>query len=89
MNISLRFPKNCFCRLRNKKEGPSSAWYQNGSLMFIEEYENDLLMLGRYYKPNDSSFVSQIDHGNGAATLFNNKGDLIRKISYEKGVPQE
>lgn len=34
----------------NKKQGMAFAWYKNGDLMLLEEYENDLLLKGSYYK---------------------------------------
>ncbi len=34
----------------NKKQGTCFAWYKNGDLMLVEEYENDLLVKGSYYK---------------------------------------
>jgi antitoxin component YwqK of YwqJK toxin-antitoxin module len=75
--------------LQNKKHGPSCAWYQDGSIMLIEEYEQDLLTKGFYYKMGEKEPLSQIDHGNGIATLFDGKGIFLRKILYEKGKPQE
>ena len=33
----------------NKKNGIASAWYEDGSLMFIEEYHCDILQSGSYY----------------------------------------
>jgi antitoxin component YwqK of YwqJK toxin-antitoxin module len=34
----------------NKKNGFSHAWYKDKSLMFVEEYEDDILKEGTYYK---------------------------------------
>lgn len=72
-----------FCR--NKKNGPSVAWYRDGSLMLVEEYEEDKLMKGQYYKKNALDFVSSVLNGTGVATLFDENGIFLRKISYVKG----
>lgn len=75
---------------RNKKNGTNCAWYEEGSLMFVEEYEQDKLIQGSYFKPKDSEPVSKITLGNGEATLFDGKnGKFLRKIIYINGRPQE
>ena len=71
----------------NKKQGLSFAWYQNGDLMCMEEYENDLLVKGSYFKRGDKKPVSKIDEGKGLATLYTSEGFLLRKTPYEKGKP--
>lgn len=72
---------------RNKRSGPSLAWYREGSLMFYEEYEDDLLLTGQYYKLQRKDPVSSIINGNGLATLFDETGSLLRKVTYFKGKP--
>ena len=72
---------------RNKKQGISFAWYKNGDLMLVEEYENDLLIKGTYYKKGDKKSVSQIEAGKGIATLYSNEGIFLKKVAYEKGKP--
>lgn len=72
---------------QNKKQGSAFAWYKSGDLMLIEEYENDLLCKGSYYKKGDKKAVSKIESGKGTASLYTPEGILIKKISYEKGVP--
>ncbi len=74
---------------RNKKNGPCTCWYPNGSLMIVEEYEDDLLLEGKYFKPYQSIFVSSVTRGEGEATLFDKEGIFLRKIRYYKGKPQE
>lgn len=69
------------------KEGTAFAWYQDGSRMLIEEYENDLLILGRYYKKGDNEPVSRVKEGDGIATLYDPKGNFVKKIPYRKGIP--
>ncbi len=71
----------------NKKHGLSFAWYKEGDLMLMEEYENDLLVKGSYYKNWEKTAISKVENGKGIATLFDKDGRLIRKIDYEKGIP--
>ncbi len=71
----------------NKKQGLSFAWYKNGDLMLVEEYENDLLFKGSYYKIGDKKAVSKIESGKGLATLYTSDGFFLKKVSYEKGKP--
>jgi len=71
----------------NKKQGTSFAWYKNGDLMLTEEYENDLLVKGAYYKKGDKKAVSKIDSGKGVAYLHTPEGIFLKKINYEKGKP--
>ncbi len=71
----------------NKKQGSSFAWYKNGELMLTEEYENDLLVKGAYYKKGDKEAVSKIDSGKGIAYLYTPEGIFLKKINYEKGKP--
>lgn len=71
----------------NKKHGLAFAWYEEGQLMLIEEYDNDILMKGSYYKKGDKIPISKIENGQGIATLYDNKGHFLRKTSYERGKP--
>jgi antitoxin component YwqK of YwqJK toxin-antitoxin module len=72
---------------RNKKNGASCSWYQDGSLMLIEEYEEDILMKGKYFKKHMKEPISTILQGNGLATLYDDQGVFLRKIVYQKGKP--
>jgi antitoxin component YwqK of YwqJK toxin-antitoxin module len=72
----------------NKKQGTAFAWYKNGDLMLVEEYENDLLIKGSYYKKGDKKIVSRIDSGKGTASLYSSDGFFLKKVPYEKGKPQ-
>lgn len=72
---------------QNKKNGPSLAWYKNGALMLSEEYENDLLISGTYYKKGDRKPISRITQKKGIATLYDSDGYFLKKIPYDKGVP--
>ncbi len=71
----------------NKKQGNCFAWYKNGELMLLEEYENDLLLKGSYYKKGDKKAVSKVDSGKGIAYLYTAEGIFSKKVSYEKGKP--
>jgi len=73
----------------NKKHGPSFAWFKEGDLMLMEEYEDDQLMKGSYFKKWEKNPVSKIENGTGIATLFDKEGRFIKKIAYEKGIPQK
>lgn len=72
-----------FCH--NKKMGPSLSWYRDGSLMLVEEYDNDKLVKGQYYKKNALDSISSVIHGNGIATLYDENGVFLRKTIYSKG----
>lgn len=72
---------------KNKLHGLLTAWYKNGDIMLIEEYENDLLVNGRYFKKGEMSPFSTIEKGTGVATLFDQEGTFGNKITYENGVP--
>lgn len=71
----------------NKKNGPSSAFYTTGQLMLLEEYENDILVQGYYWKKGDPKEVSQVIQGEGVATLYDSSGIFLKKVSYKKGEP--
>lgn len=73
----------------NKKQGMAYAWYKDGSLMLVEEYENDLLVNGKYMKRGDDYPVSKIKNGNGIATLYDDGGAFLKRIEYRKGAPSE
>ncbi len=73
---------------QQKKQGLSFAWYKNGDIMMVEDYANDLLIKGSYFKKGDKKPVSKIENGKGLATLFTSEGIFWKKISYEKGKPQ-
>lgn len=73
----------------NQKHGFLSAWYRNGSLMLVEEYDNDKLVKGEYYRMGEKIPISQIERGKGIATLFNPEGNFSRKVPYQDGKPIE
>ncbi|MCB1136152.1 MAG: hypothetical protein KDK78_07790, partial [Chlamydiia bacterium] len=73
----------------NKKQGMCTAWYEDGSLMFVEEYDKDRLIQGKYLRPGEHTPISRVAEGSGIATLFDADGKFIRKICYEDGEPVE
>jgi antitoxin component YwqK of YwqJK toxin-antitoxin module len=72
---------------RNKKSGASVGWYKDSSLMYVEEYEEDRILSGRYYKKGHKDPISTISAGTGIATLYDELGVLVKKVYYQKGKP--
>lgn len=73
--------------VQNKKNGLSTAWYANGQLMLAEEYENEKLIKGDYFRAGEKIPVSKIENGKGIATLFDARGNFTKKITYNEGKP--
>lgn len=73
---------------QNKKHGLSFAWYTDGNLMLVEEYNNDILVKGSYFEKGNKTPVSRVEHGKGTATIYDQAGRFSHKISYEGGSPQ-
>ncbi|MBT7461555.1 MAG: toxin-antitoxin system YwqK family antitoxin [Waddliaceae bacterium] len=71
----------------NKKNGISTAWFRNGSLMLIEEFQDDVLLRGEYHKKGEKYPVSKVTGGNGEATLYDPDGNFLKKIIYVSGLP--
>ncbi|MEI8365377.1 MAG: hypothetical protein WCF65_03070 [Parachlamydiaceae bacterium] len=71
----------------NKRNGHSSAWFRDGSLMLIEEYDQDKLTKGEYYSKGEKHPISTINEGKGSATLFDAEGSFVRKVDYLNGKP--
>lgn len=72
----------------NKKNGVLTAWYKDGNLMLIEEYEEDKLQRGDYFKRGERFPISQVSQGKGTATIYNAEGHFVRKITYMNGKPE-
>lgn len=72
---------------KNIKNGLSTAWYEDGSLMMIEEYEKDGLVSGKYFKKGHKMPVSRVREGEGVATIFDSAGNYVKKIHYIRGEP--
>lgn len=73
----------------NKKNGVLTAWYEDGSVMLIERYEQDKLIEGQYFSRSEKIPVSEIHGGRGTATIFDSKGNLLRKVQYNNSKPSE
>jgi len=71
----------------NRKSGHSTIWYDDGSLMMIEEYNQDKLVKGEYFMKGEKISVSDVFDGNGTATIFAPNGSFQRKIIYHEGKP--
>ncbi|MCH9628119.1 MAG: hypothetical protein S4CHLAM2_17720 [Chlamydiales bacterium] len=71
----------------NKKNGLLTAWFRNGALMLVEDYEGDKLLKGEYYREGEKVAVSKIEKGKGVATLFTPEGNFSRKVYYQEGKP--
>lgn len=72
---------------QNQKNGLLTAWYRGGALMLVEEYENDHIVKGEYYKQGESTPTSKIEKGQGVATLFSPEGTFKQKVTYQNGKP--
>lgn len=74
----------------NNKNGVLTGWYRDGSLMLIEEYEEDVLTKGEYYRRGEKSIASEVeDGGNGVAILYDGEGNFLRKVIYRHGKAYE
>lgn len=73
---------------KNEKNGLATAWYEDGSIMMIEEYDHDTLVNGKYLKKGQNLPVSKVRDGNGSATLFDSQGNFVRKVNYYNGKAQ-
>ena len=74
---------------QNKKQGHFLAWYLDGSLMMLEEYDRDILKRGEYLKKGDKTPVSKVINGLGIATFFDKEGSFLKKVTYAEGRPQD
>jgi hypothetical protein len=53
--------------------------------MLIEEYENDVLQKGSYFKKGETRAVSTVESGEGTATFFCKDGRFLKRALYHKG----
>jgi antitoxin component YwqK of YwqJK toxin-antitoxin module len=72
----------------NTKNGVLTAWYRSGEMMLIEEYENNKLLRGDYFKMEEKIPVSQVIDGKGTVTIFDADGHFVQKIAYSHGKPE-
>ncbi|MBA3721484.1 MAG: toxin-antitoxin system YwqK family antitoxin [Parachlamydiaceae bacterium] len=73
----------------NRKNGIATIWYRDGNLMMIEEYEQDKLVRGDYFRKGEKIPASQIVQGKGTVTTFDPEGRFVQKIPYVNGKPDE
>lgn len=73
----------------NMKNGVATAWYRDGHLMMIEEYDQDKLKKGDYFRKGEKQSVSQVLNGDGVVTFFDADGHYLRKVNYHNGKPEE
>lgn len=72
----------------NAKNGVLTAWYRDGNMMLIEEYNTDKLVRGDYFKKEERIPVSQVVDGKGVVTIFDADGHFVQKIAYVNGKPE-
>ncbi len=72
----------------NMKNGILTAWYADGNLMLIEEYDQDRLIKGEYYRKGERYAVSFIRDGAGVATMHDREGNFIKRVNYAESKPQ-
>ena len=72
---------------QNKKQGMLTAWYIDGSLMLVEEYDKERLVKGDYLKKGERLPYSRIINGTGTATFFDSSGNYINRVEYKDGSP--
>lgn len=73
----------------NNKNGLATAWYRDGQLMMIEEYDQGKLKRGDYYQRSEKLPISQVTNGKGLVTLHDSEGNFLRKLNYESGKPEQ
>jgi len=73
----------------NKKQGIYTAWYRDGNLMMIEDYDREALKKGEYYKKGIKTPVSRVIKGGGTATIYDPDGNFLNKVVYKNGKPEK
>ncbi|AAF38910.1 toxin-antitoxin system YwqK family antitoxin [Chlamydia muridarum str. Nigg] len=73
--------------VQNKKNGLLMVYYPSGQIMATEEYVEDLLIKGEYFRPDDRYPYAKVEKGCGTAVFFSATGGLLKKVSYEDGKP--
>ncbi|MDP1879638.1 MAG: hypothetical protein Q8K60_01700 [Parachlamydiaceae bacterium] len=71
-----------------RKNGMLISWYKTGEIMLIEEYDQDKLVKGEYYRKNEKNPVSYVKNGQGTATIYNGDGHFVHKVKYQNGKPE-
>lgn len=73
--------------VQEQSHGPYVAYYPDGSLRVLEEYRKGKLVDGQYFSHGNLQAVSRVIAGQGTATLFDERGHLIKEITYRDGEP--
>ncbi|WP_420808685.1 toxin-antitoxin system YwqK family antitoxin [Chlamydia serpentis] len=79
--------ESCKELVNNKKSGLFTVYYPEGQIMVTEEYDNDLLIKGEYFRPGDRHPYSKVERGCGTAVFFSSSGTVTKKIPYQDGKP--
>lgn len=66
----------------NSRNGLATAWYRNGGVMLMEEYDHDKLVKGEYFKRGERRSESRVVDGTGTAILYDAEGNLTQKVHY-------
>ncbi len=68
----------------NLKHGPSLTYWELNNICSIEDYENDVLQNGKYFK-NNRIIIASIKHGDGQKAIFDEE-KLIKLIEFKNGM---
>lgn len=79
--------ESCKELINNKKSGLLTIYYPEGQVMATEEYDNELLVKGEYFRLGDRLPYAKVDRGCGTAIFFTTTGIISKKISYQDGKP--
>ncbi|WP_348663439.1 toxin-antitoxin system YwqK family antitoxin [Chlamydia vaughanii] len=79
--------ESCKELVNNKKSGLLTLYYPEGQIMATEEYDNELLIKGEYFRPGDRHPYSRVEKGCGTAVFFTSSGTVTKKIPYQDGKP--
>lgn len=72
---------------QNQKNGLATGWYENGAVMYVEEYDRGMLVKGEYYRLHEKEPASIVKNGEGVALLFDKEGSFMQKVLYHDGHP--
>ncbi|WP_284441609.1 toxin-antitoxin system YwqK family antitoxin [Chlamydia gallinacea] len=79
--------ESCRELMNTKKSGLLTLYYPEGQIMATEEYDNELLIKGEYFRPGDRQPYSKVEKGCGTAMFFTPSGTITKKIPYQDGKP--
>ncbi|ANH78566.1 toxin-antitoxin system YwqK family antitoxin [Candidatus Chlamydia sanziniae] len=79
--------ESCRELVNNKKSGLFTTYYPEGHVMATEEYDNELLIKGEYFRLGDRHAYTKVEKGCGTAVFFSPLGIITKKIPYQDGKP--